>query len=322
MPLFTTDELVKVEQARVPSLVGNHLLNKQGSLLIVAETESGKSVVTFDIAFSLVKAIPLFRAYRKRSGERGDPFFPVHTACKVLYVDTELGPVGCQERLRKFYSIHCDGVELGDRFKIVCGDYVTLMLQNIVGHQERPLDNLDQLLQAEKPDVLVLDPFAQFHNVDENTSAVNLVLKNLKALQMRHGCACILVHHESDKELLVDGKKIMKSDSTARVRGHSSISAWADTMLRIHREDKEAPYTFLRISWPKVRHGPKPKPSYLFLDFTRMYVQWVCSHVASGKGSIKDAFLEQYKLRNPLPAFDEEELPDIPTFDIPIGGKP
>ena len=310
MPIFTTDELVKVEQARIPSLIGNHLLNREGSMLLVAETESGKSVVAFDIAFCLVKAVPLFRAIRKRDNK---PFFPVHTTCRVLYVDTELGPVGCQDRLRRFYKLHCQGMELGDQFKIVCGDYVPLLLQN--PSKEMPgLDNLDKLLAEHKPDVLVLDPFAQFHNVDENTSAVNLVLKNLKALQMRHHCACILVHHESDKELLVNGQKIMKSDSTARVRGHSSISAWADTVLRVYREDKEAAYSYLRISWPKVRHGPKPKPSYLFADFQRMYLQWVCSHVASNKGGIKSQFMDKYKAKHPL-TVDDDDLPDVPDFD-------
>jgi len=306
MPLFSADDLFKNPPRQRPSLVGSHLLPEQGSLLIIAETESGKSVVGFDIAFSLIMARPLFNAFRQKSGQQGKPYFPVHRCCKILYVDTELGPVGCHERLAQFYPRYAEGQELGDSFQLVTGEFKPLLLTKKDG-----MENLLNLAREVQPDVLVLDPLAQFHEIDENSSLMNVPLRNLKTLQNAIGCAVILLHHESDKELFIEGKRTVKSDSTARARGHSSITAWADTVLRIHREDKEKAYSFLRISWPKVRHGPKPRPGICFVDFTRMKIQWVCPMTGDYNRS-KDQFLRAYKNQYPE---EVEEAPELPPLD-------
>ncbi len=166
MPLYTYEQLLHAEITRSPSLIGDMILPEQGSLLMIAETEAGKSVIAFDMAICLALGKPLWGAVRKRHGEIGKPFFPVHRPCRVLYIDTELGPVGSKERLKLFDRIHCEGRDLGEQIQFVTGEYAPLLLHNKPGDKEKYLENFDKLFVETKPDVVFLDPLAQLHEMD------------------------------------------------------------------------------------------------------------------------------------------------------------
>src|SRR3990172_443544 len=152
MTIVSADELYRNKPPGKSAIIGPQLLTEHGSLLFIGETESGKSVLAFDVAFCIALGRPLFSAFRKKhDGTQGKPHFPVHRSARVLYIDTELGPEGCYERVQQFYPRYCAGLELGDSLKFVTGEEQPLLLHNIHGEAIRPYNNLDALLSAQKP---------------------------------------------------------------------------------------------------------------------------------------------------------------------------
>lgn len=296
MPLFTADDLRDNAPLPIPSLVGDGLLPARGTLLITGRTETGKSVIGFDIAFSLVLGEPLFRAKRST----GSPYFPVKRPCKVLYLDSELGPAGCHERLQMFYEQLAKGIDLGQYLKIISGDFKPLLLHR-TDEDPQPFNNLERLIAEERPDVLIVDPFGDYQIVEENSSEIRHVFRYIRALQNAYGFASIILHHESDKDQVDNRGKLIHKDGTGRSRGHSAITQSVDTMLALRREKKN-PYTFMEVKWAKTRHQGRPPTGCLFIDFTRMHIEWIGTQKAVHP-ALKKQVLEAYKSKYPL---DEE----------------
>ena len=304
MPLFLADDLVDNPLTNIPSLIGQGLLPERGILLLTGRTGIGKSLVAFDICFSLILEEPLFKAYRKKHDtDQGKPIFPVHRSCKILYLDGELGPIGCQQRLQAFYKLRCPDVRLHEAFKIVTGEFAQLSLHE-VRQQPQPYKNLRMLIEEHKPDILVVDPIGDYHTLDEDDNDMRFLFRGLRTLQHELGFASIVVHHESDKESFDTLGKIIRKEGTGRSRGHSSITQSVDTMLALRREVK-SPYCFLEAKWEKVRHQSHPLPGYLFADFRKMLIGW------HGPLTINPAkrqqFIDNYKLENPLPIDEDIE---------------
>jgi len=205
--------------------------------------------------------------------KRGDEWLlPVSRPVNVLYLDSELGPPGAHARLAAAYATR--GITtLGERFKLVSGAYDDLLL-----HTERDSNvgfkNLERLIAVEKPDVLVVDPFSDYHLVDENDNVIRVVFKQLRWLQTHYKFASILVHHESDKDSFSSEGKPIKREGTGRARGHSAIAQSVDTMLSVRRNAKRT-VTSMETSWEKCRHQVRPPNGYLLVDFHRMNVEWV-----------------------------------------------
>ena len=298
MPLYLADDLAHNPPAMQPSLIGAGLLPETGCLLLTGKTETGKSVVGMDMALSLALGMPLFGASRPD----GTAHFPVRRPVKVLYLDSELGPPGAHQRLKLFYQQKIHGVCLEDMFKIVSGDFAPLSLHNA---GDTAFQNLEGLVAAEKPGVLIVDPFSDYHSADENDNSIRLVFAQLRMLQKKYTFASILLHHESDKDIFIEGGTIAKRKGTGRARGHSSIAQSVDTMLAVRRE-KRNPYTFLELSWEKCRHQTRPPTSWCFIDFTRMKLIWLGSSHKMHPGA-RLAFLNSYMNAHPLDMEDMEE---------------
>lgn len=299
MPLYRADDLAHNPPALQPSLIAEGLLPETGCMLLTGKTETGKSVVGMDIAFSLALGTPLFGA----SKADGTAYYPVRRPVKVLYLDSELGPAGAHQRLRLFYEQKVHGVNLEDTFKIVSGDYLPLSL-----HAEgagQAFENLSNLVAEEKPGVVIIDPFSDYHTADENDNSIRLVFAQLRALQKKFHFASILLHHESDKDIYVEGGVVAKRKGTGRARGHSSIAQSVDTMLSVRRE-KRNPYTFLELSWEKCRHQSRPVTSWCFVDFTKMKVTWLGS-VRKANPAARQAFLTAYVNNHPINMDELEE---------------
>lgn len=291
MPLYLADDLAARAPSQEPSIVGKGLLPETGCLLLTGRTETGKSVVAFDMALSLALGEPLFDAHNAR----GVPWMPVPHATKVLYLDSELGPSGAHQRLAAFYQHRKIGV-LGDNFKIVSGKFDALLL-----HTERDSNegfkNLEQLIAREHPQVVVIDPFSDYHLVDENDNQVRVVFKQLRYLQNHYHFASILLHHESDKDTFTQTGRAIQREGTGRARGHSAIAQSVDTMLAVRR-NRKAVVTWLELTWEKCRHQTRPPNGWLFADFSRMLLEWKGTTRQVTEGYRQD-FLEAYLARNP-----------------------
>ena len=293
MPLYTADDLIANAPLPQPSIVGSGLFPECGTWLITGVTESGKSVLAFDICLSLILQQPLFRAFRKKSGQQGKPYFPVHRPCKILYLDNEVGPQGCHARLKSFMAARGIQVPFGDYFKLISGDYDPLLLHKLAT-DEKPFKNLCKLIIEQRPDILVVDPFGDYHVEDEDSNKMRVVFRYLRQLQHEFKFASILLHHESDKQSFTrDGHAIQK-EGTGRSRGHSCIAQSVDTYLAIKRSSKQSQH-FLEPSWEKVRHQKHPPSGQLFVDLERMHIEWFCSNREQGIPAKQQAFLDAYR---------------------------
>lgn len=266
-------------------------------MLITGKTGCGKSVLGMDIAFSLVLGEGLFRAKRKRLTDNKKDFYPVHKPCKVLYLDAEVGPPGCHKRLECFYKERTHGIHLENYFKIVTGQFEPLLIHRSL-QEPAGYDNLEKLVKAERPDVLVVDPLSDFHMGDENDNEMRMVFMGLRNIQSKYGVATILLHHETDKQHFTEKGAHIERTGTGRARGHSAITQSVDTMLSMHRES-DNPYSFVDIKWEKVRHQHRQPRAYLFVDYVRMRVLWLGSHNGLTPAA-KHQFMSDYMAQYPL----------------------
>lgn len=304
MPTHSSDFMLKNPPQRTMSIIGDGLLPRGGKLLIVGETGVGKSVFAMDIAMSLVLAMPLFGAARKRKDKKkGAPFFPVHESCKVMYVDAELGSMGMYDRFSKLYERY-EVSSLHDELQVTTNE-PRLMLHNTM--DSKGFDKLKDLVIEKDPDVLVIDPFIEFHQMDENSPAVHIPLTKLREIQDESDCSVILTHHASGKDFYTSkGVKVVKDDIDM-ARGHSSIVGWADTILVLTSSDVKTRCS-INLSWPKCRRGEKPANGLCFADFSRMYVKWVTPTRGVGKGGLaakEKKFIDTYNEKYPEKPDDE-----------------
>lgn len=290
MPIFLADYLCENKPDGVPSLIAQGLLPESGRLELLGETGIGKSILAMDLCFSLAMKEPIFGARRPD----GEPIWAVNRECKVLYLDAEVGPWGNHLRLQHFYRNRAEGIELGENFKIITGAYSFLSLSH-----QKGLKNMEELIKAEAPDVMVIDPIADYHGEDENSSAMLTVWTALRKLQDQYKFASILVHHETDKPNYDSQGRIIKRQGTGRSRGFSGTAQVMDTIMAFRRERSRTPYAFYELKWEKVRHQGKPRDGLLFIDTSRMFIQWVGFAHECGT-SLKSDYMKKYKEKFPL----------------------
>ena len=265
--------------------------------------------MAFDMVFSILLGDPLFRAYYQKVDAEGnkqpEPYYPIHGPCKVLYLDSELGPAGCHDRLKAFYAARCPSINFGDRFQFLTGHYDSLLLHKM-GRDEKSYNSLRDILQAHAPGpgsetkyVVAFDPLGDFHLGDENDSQMRTVMHSLRKLQNEIGFASIVPHHETDKQAFDAHGNVLRKTGTGRSRGHSSITQAADTVLGIKREDTEADMGWVKVDWLKSRHQRKPPSGWVWVDFARMYVEWVCPSRSVTAEREKLSYASAYRLAHP-----------------------
>jgi RecA-family ATPase len=91
---------------------------------------------------------------------------------------------------------------------------------------------LDETVARLKPRLLVLDPFARLHRIDENVSGeVAPLLAFLRELQRRHAVAVAVVHHARK------GAGAIRAGQA--LRGSSEFHAWGDSNLYLRRDSDD-----------------------------------------------------------------------------------
>lgn len=120
-------------------------------------------------------------------------------------------------------------------------------------HLRDDLGQLEELLRAVRPDLLILDGFRSLWPVgDENKSDdVAPVLDALRNLIRRSGCGAILIHHTG------------KSGQT--YRGSSAIGGAAEIVFVLDTADGDDDPHRRRLRCEKCRPAPKPAPRWLRL---------------------------------------------------------
>jgi hypothetical protein len=109
------------------------------------------------------------------------------------------------------------------------------------------LDRLHKTVCAQKPLLLVLDPFVRLvSGIDENSaSEVSAILGALRNLQRDAGCAVLLIHHM---------RKTPSAHLGERLRGSSDFAAWSDSACYITQRDADL------VLHSEHRNAPAPPP--------------------------------------------------------------
>ena len=117
-------------------------------------------------------------------------------------------------------------------------------------------DQVKDLIKLIKPEIIAIDPLANFFAGDEaNNAEVNAFLKKVNALtdekllQLPKPPVIILVHHTR--------KGATEKDGFEGARGASSLVGWMDTGMMLTKADQGVNLNFM------LRNGPWPKPKHM-----------------------------------------------------------
>ncbi len=163
----------QVKPASLLSLLETQLPEKQywidpilpmgGTLLFGGEAKVGKSFVLLELARSLSTGSLPF----------GCDLFKKAEPCKVLLIEQEVGIYGLQKRAKEIFQNEKPEI-FGDKL-FYASKVPELMLDSKEGREI-----VFDLVDAVKPNVLILDPIGRMHAYDENSS--NQIEQLFKAL--------------------------------------------------------------------------------------------------------------------------------------------
>jgi RecA-family ATPase len=230
--LFTVEELMKVEFPPTDSMLGN-LLDRSGAMLISGPQKIGKSLFASQLALALGDKAPFIT------------FPPGAEYYRTLILQAEVGPKRMQERFRKQSQAFGPAAQ-----SHVCSASV---FSSIKLDDKEGVAQMMLLVERFKPDVVIVDPLANFHCGDENVAQdiirVTSVLDNIRAM----GPAVCLVHHH--------GKSSAERGNVGhKARGSTALAGWYDTHLSLERADKSVRLRF------EVRHDETPEDILLKLN--------------------------------------------------------
>lgn len=276
--LISADMMMKKPYPAQRYLIGPKLLPKGGRMLLTAQNGTGKSALSLYMAACMITGTPLFGFTETSKGKEtyGQPLFPTIKGQSCLYIDYEIPEANRkEERIKPLTKIFGDDFVKNLHFPRHPSDY---RLEN--GNREGIIgsyDRLYNLVKDTKPNVLVIDPFSSTHSVDENSSAVKQPLNAIDRLIDIAGCAVILVHHESTKELRDYKGQTVEKGTKEKARGHSALTDWADLHLSltgIKGWGNSADNTkTIQLEWGKTRYCKTPTSRRIEFDFETMAVK-------------------------------------------------
>jgi len=231
---------LEAEEPLIGDNAGGIILDLDGKMIIAGPPGVGKS----NLGLNMIRALILGKPWLGR--------FPVPKACRVLYIDLEMGDRSLQRRLRRL---------MAGTPKETPGPFWFVQLPYIQIEDEAGYTCLRGLLAACKPNVLIIDPMRNIHGKNENKSdEMAAVLRSLNLLMDEFGCAIVLLHHARKGD-----PKAGPERSQDLLRGSTALSAWATSIL-ILNPDREPDR--LQADFVKVRDAETPIPP-LYLDFDR-----------------------------------------------------
>ena len=218
--VISLEEMLDDESDPPEPVVGEGVLLDGTLLLLYGQPKTGKSFMALNFALAIASG-------------KGFASFVIPKARKVMYLSAEGGYYPTRKRVKKMCATH------GNIGRGMLKFYVNPKLD--LGDPES-VKMLEEKLEKHKTEVLVIDPFARFHSVDENSANLILgILGVIRKLMDRHGLSVILVHHAG------------KSDS-AGARGSSAIRGEYDSAIHLIKTETENRIEF------DMRHVATPEP--------------------------------------------------------------
>lgn len=176
------DFLTKEIEAPV-NIIGRGLLPVESKLEIIGKPKLGKSFLVLNIALDLVQGRNLFGAQYPN----GMPVFPVTGKHRVLYIEKEIGQYSLRDRLKSMST----GLDLSNL------DLFVTPRDSKMSFSIKQGAAIEAEIAEIRPKVVILDPWAKFHSLQENDNAeMSLILSRIDELIEKYHCAFIIVHHE------------------------------------------------------------------------------------------------------------------------------
>jgi hypothetical protein len=199
--------------------------------IVGGEPKCGKSFLALDLAVAVASGAPCLRRFR-----------PAQTGRVLLFAAEDALHVVRRrlEGIARAAAVAFDSLDI----HVITTPVVRLDLD---ADRRRLLDTV----AAFRPTLLVLDPFARLHGIDENAAAdVAPLLAYLRQLQRDFATAVVLVHHTRK------GAAHLRPGQA--LRGSSELHAWGDSNLYVQRRGDT-----LRLT---VEHRAAPSTSGLALE--------------------------------------------------------
>lgn len=230
MKLYNINDMIKLAKNKPKEIIENGILPERALLLISGFAKNGKSLLAYNLSLALASGYSF-------------ACFKITRPYKVLMISAEGGRHNNSGRFSDMDSsiVHMRD-KVADNLSV---SFISRLWLNIENEKEELIKTLEQV----RPDILVLDPFIRFHNLDENTAnQMGEIFSIMRVLIDTFKLSIILVHHH--------GK------GSKEPRGSSVIMGEYDSSIRI---EKSKNFTTLSFD---LRHAESPDPVKLSLSDT------------------------------------------------------
>ncbi len=228
MDIYTLDSILKDDSETPEAIIGNGILLKQTMLLITGQQKAKKTMLGYNLSIALA---------------RGKSFanFTIKKPHKVLILSAEGGYYPNRDRIRKMVET----APVGNKDNLAISFDTRIKIEDDKSYEE-----LRQIIKERKPNVLVIDPFIKFHNLDENSAKdMGIVLERLRNLIEDFELSIILIHH-------------LGKISSSGARGSSAISAEYDSGITIIKTKDRNKCKFAY----DLRHAFSPEPKEMVFN--------------------------------------------------------
>ena len=224
--IYTLGEVLNDNSIPPLSIIGIGILLDKTLLMICGEKKVGKSMLIYNLALAIASG-------------KSFACFPIPNPKKVLVLSAEGGFDPNSQRLKKMVT----------HFQGVTSEYFNIQFNsNILLNNPSDYTALCGIITEKGINVLVIDPFIKFHDVDENSSnEIMKVLRPIRNMIEELNISVILVHHF--------GKNQNKG-----ARGSSAILGEYDSSIEVTKNKKG-----VKLSYD-LRHLETPDDDYLVLN--------------------------------------------------------
>lgn len=232
--VMSVDEIM--EFVPEPEWIMEHYMPKSGFVLLCGEAEKGKTWLALDLAIELTRG-------GKWLGQ-----FPVKKS-KVLYIDEEKPKAFFKKRLKLLGN--------AKQYKPSKDSLIFSFQKAMKLDRERGVTMFSKLLEKHKPDVVILDAFADFLTGKENDVVDILKIYDvLKEMRKRYNTTFVIIDHEKQAMMDRTGKVIINEEYLGNdVRGSKSKRNVVDTQLSFKMVDGNLKVFHSKTSWT-IRQRP------------------------------------------------------------------
>ncbi len=237
--------------------IGGGILSRGDRLLLGADSKAGKSTL-------------LMQMLRACCSAKDFLGFQIKKHLKILFMQAELRESRLKERMKATSQFM--PTKERERF-MICSTRGMVMLTNM-----EDMKKVENTLEHYKPDIWCIDPMANFHDRDENSSTEMMnFFRLLDRIKERHNLAIIMSTHfrkaSSQKPVSV----------LSMIRGSSALRGWADTNLAIEGNQGD---DFQHLEF-ELRNSDNIHKRVLYYDKITREFKWKDPIVECGKWAIE-----------------------------------